>query len=75
MLKKGLVIDAKLIEAVDNTHWIASFHGQLLQVVNTTDLKFSANQTLRLQVIKENPLEFKILIPLGDKKAKIDFIV
>ena len=61
MLKKGSVLRAKLIEAVGENQWIVSFQGQLLQVRNGTDIKFKEGLLLNVQVVRENPLQLKIL--------------
>lgn len=60
MLQKGSRIQAKLIEEVDADHWIVSFQGQLLQVRNTTAIKFEPGLRLQLVVENPNPLQLKI---------------
>lgn len=61
MLRKGVIIKAKLIEAIEKDQWIVSFQGELLQVKNTTVCEFQKDRVLKLQVVNVNPLELKIL--------------
>ena len=68
MLKKGAHIKAKLIEAVEKDQWIVSFQGELLQVHNSTDIEFKEGLMLRLQVVRENPLAFKIITKASNKR-------
>ena len=51
-LSKGSRIQAKLIEEVDANHWIVSFKGHLLQVKNSTSIKFESEMSLELEVVK-----------------------
>ncbi len=74
MLKKGTFIKAKLIEAVEKNQWIVSFQGDLLQVQNSTDIEFKEGLMLRLQVVKERPLAFKIITKKTNKR-QIDVLI
>ncbi len=71
-LSKGSRIQAKLIEEVDANHWIVSFKGHLLQVKNSTSIKFESEMSLELEVVKEKPLELKILSPSCKIKKRLD---
>ena len=68
MLPAGTKINAKLIEEVEKDHWIVSFQGELIQVKNSTDIKFKKNLTLTLQVVKQSPFELKVLSKENSRK-------
>lgn len=73
MLRKGAIIKAKLIEAIEKDQWIVSFQGELIQVKNNTPIEFEEGRLLRLQVVKEKPLELKILSQ-KQNRLKIDVL-
>lgn len=76
MLKVGYRIKAKLVEAVEKNQWIVSFQGHLLQVKNTTAIQFQEGLILNLQVIKEEPLQLKILSEADpSSRKKLDILV
>lgn len=74
MLQSGTIIEAKLIEAVEKDRWIVSFQGHLLQVKNTTAIKFEAGKVLQLKIEKLNPIQLRILSP-RHYRSSLDLIV
>ncbi len=75
MLKKGTRITAKLIEAIEKDQWIVSFQGNLIQVKNNTSIQFQEGLLLRLEVVRENPFQLKILSKDNSGRLKIDVVV
>lgn len=74
-LPKGTRVQAKLIEEVEKDHWIVSFQGNLIQVKNSTSLKFTSGLFLNLEVVKEYPLELKVISKVTAHKSRLDVIV
>lgn len=75
MLQVGTVIQAKLIEEVEKDHWIVSFQGQLLQVRNTTPVKFKPSLLLQLKVESPNPLCLKVIGPARRGQERLNLFV
>ena len=75
MLRKGARIRAKLIEAIDEDHWIVSFQGQLIQVKNITDIPFEEGMLLNLQVEKIDPIQLKVLGPYNNSRKSLDIFI
>ena len=76
MLKVGHRINAKLVEAVEKNQWIVSLQGHLLQVKNTTSIKFKEGLILQLQVVKAKPLQLKIIEDTSTStRKKLDILV
>lgn len=61
MLQKGSIVQARLIEALDQDHWIVSFQGRLIQVKNSTPIEFKENLLLNLKVKKTSPVELVVV--------------
>lgn len=60
-MKLGDVVQAKVIETVEDNSLILSFQGKLLRVLNKTGSDYIADDRVELQVAKIKPLEFKLL--------------
>lgn len=71
----GSRIQAKLIEEVQTDHWIVSFRGHLIQVKNSTEIRFKEGLILNLQVTREQPLQLKVLSSAKHKSNKLDLRV
>lgn len=74
MIRVGSRIKAKLIEAIDEDHWIVSFNGHLLQVRNSASIKFEAGAMLSLQVEKINPIQLRVLGPYKGPRKTLNII-
>lgn len=61
MLTRGSQVQAKLIEVIEKNRWIVSFQGELLQVHNSTDIKFEAGKKVLLLVCETSPLVLKVV--------------
>jgi hypothetical protein len=60
MLKLGDIVHGKLIEAIDDNHWIVSFNGTLMQVKNTSPIPFEKDKIIKLRISRERPLELQL---------------
>lgn len=59
-LKKGEVVQAKVIEVISPSTFIVSFNGDLIRVRNSSGQKFSTGDTVKLKVSQLRPLSFQI---------------
>ena len=57
----GQLWKTKLIEPIDDGHWIVSLEGRLIQVRNSTGKKFTEGQEVELEVLRVRPLQLKIV--------------
>ena len=51
----GDLIEVKVIERVDNTAWIVSLQGMLIQVRNSTTLSLKEGDTVRMRLVSLDP--------------------
>lgn len=72
MLKLGEIVQGKLIESIDPTHWIVSFRGNLIQVRNLSPLKFEKDKLVQLKVVQEKPLQLQVIGRVHRSLGKID---
>ncbi len=59
-MRLGDVVQAKVIEVVEDNSLILSFQGKLLRVLNQTGCKYKVDEKVRLQISRLQPLEFKL---------------
>lgn len=59
-LKKGDLVQAKVIEILPDRACIVSFNGDLVRVKNSSGRIFSAGDTVKLKVTHLDPLSFQI---------------
>ncbi|MCB0391163.1 MAG: hypothetical protein KDD58_07725 [Bdellovibrionales bacterium] len=66
-MKKGDIVQAKIIEHIANQVFIVNFNGSLLRVTNTSGETFRPNQLVELVVLAVDPLAFQLI---GKKSNK-----
>lgn len=60
-MKARDIVQAKVIEVVNDGSLILSFDGKLLRVVNKSQFDYQEDDMVYLQVTKLAPLEFKLV--------------